>query len=78
MKREPVELSALDERQLALDAPLSEQRNHGRYRPDAETPPSLGTPLPGRVGNLLSNASLYRRRGQQVRVVRLADGVARP
>ena len=60
VKREPVELSALIERQLALDAPLLEQRNQ-RLVQDL-TPGITVTgdaSLLGRVvGNLLSNASL--------------------
>ena len=70
VKREPVELSALIERQLALDAPLLEQRNQ-RLVQDL-TPGITVTgdaSLLGRVvGNLLSNASLYSPEGAKVRV----------
>lgn len=70
VKREPVELSALIERQLALDAPLLEQRNQ-RLVQDL-TPGITVTgdaSLLGRVaGNLLSNASLYSPEGAEVRV----------
>lgn len=70
VKREPVELSALIERQLALDMPLLEQRNQ-RLAKDL-TPGITVTgdaSLLGRVaGNLLSNASLYSPEGAEVRV----------
>ena len=70
VKREPVELSALIERQLALDMPLLEQRNQ-RLAKDL-TPGITVTgdaSLLGRVaGNLLSNASLYSPEGAKVRV----------
>ena len=70
VKREPVELSALIERQLALDVPLLEQRNQ-RLAKDL-TPGITVTgdaSLLGRVaGNLLSNASLYSPEGAKVRV----------
>ena len=70
VKREPVELSALIERQLALDAPLLEQKEQ-RLVQDL-TPGIVITgdaSLLGRVaGNLLSNASLYSPEGAEVRV----------
>ena len=70
IKREVVDLSALLERQLALDAPLLEQRNQ---RLGKELTPGLtvigDAALLGKaVGNLLSNAALYSPEGAQVRV----------
>ena len=70
IKREVVDLSALLERQLALDRALLEQRNQ---RLGKELTPGL-TVIGGRcpagkaVGNLLSNAALYSPEGAQVRV----------
>ena len=63
-------LSALIERQLALDAPLLEQRNQRLVK---DLTPGLTVTgddsLLGRaVGNLLSNAALYSPEGAQVRV----------
>lgn len=70
VKREPVDLPALIERQLTLDAPLLEQKNQ-RLVKDL-TPGIVVTgdaSLLGRVaGNLLSNASLYSPEGAEVRV----------
>ena len=70
VKREPVELSALIERQLALDAPLLEQK---KQRLVQDLTPGIvitgDASLLGRVaGNLLSNASLYSPEGAEVRV----------
>ena len=68
--REPVDLSALMERQLALDMPLLEQR--GQRLVKGLTPGTVVTgdaSLLGRTaGNLLSNASLYSPDGAEVRV----------
>ena len=64
VKQESVDLSALVERQLALDAGLLEQRDQrlaSKLTPD----PSL---LGKAVGNLLSNASLYSPEGAEIRV----------
>ena len=70
VKREPVELSALLERQLTLDAPLLEQR--GQRLVKDMTPGLIVTgddSLLGKaVGNLLSNAALYSPEGAEVRV----------
>lgn len=70
VKREPVDLSALMERQLALDMPLLEQR--GQRLVKGLTPGTVVTgdaSLLGRTaGNLLSNASLYSPDGAEVRV----------
>lgn len=70
LKREVVELSVLLERQLALDAPLLEQR--GQRLVQDLTPGIVVTgdaSLLGRaVGNLLSNAALYSPGGAKVRV----------
>ena len=67
---QPVELSALVERQLTLDAGLPEQR--GQRLTSLLTPglavtgdPSL---LGKAIGNLLSNASLYSPEGAEIRV----------
>ena len=70
VKREPVELSALIERQLALDAPLLEQRNQRLVKDLTPGIVVIGdASLLGRVaGNLLSNASLYSPEGAEVRV----------
>ena len=70
VRRSPVELSALVERQLALDAPLLEQRGQRLVR---ELTPWVAVAgdasLLGKVvGNLLSNASLYSRPGAEIRV----------
>ena len=70
VKREPVELSALIERQLALDAPLLEQKEQRLVQ---DLIPGIvitgDASLLGRVvGNLLSNASLYSPEGAKVRV----------
>ena len=70
VKREPVDLSALIERQLALDAPLLEQKEQ-RLAKDL-TPGIViagdASLLGKAVGNLLSNAALYSPEGAQVRV----------
>ena len=70
LKWEVVDLSALIERQLALDMPLLEQRGQ-RLGKDL-TPGLIVTgddSLLGRVvGNLLSNAALYSPEGAEVRV----------
>lgn len=70
MQREPVELSSLIERQLALDTPLLEQKDQRLVQ--SLTPGIVVTgdaSLLGRVvGNLLSNASLYSPEGAEVRV----------
>ena len=70
VKREPVDLSALIERQLALDAPLLEQKNQ---RLAKDLTPGLTVTgddslLGKAVGNLLSNAALYSPEGAEVRV----------
>ena len=70
VKREPVELSALIERRLALDAPLLEQRNQKLVQ---DLTPGLivtgdDSLLGKAVGNLLSNAALYSPEGAEVRV----------
>ena len=70
VREEPVELSALVEEQLELDAGLLEQRSQRlvlRLTPGLTVTgdPSL---LKKAVGNLLSNASLYSPEGAQVRV----------
>ena len=61
LKRAPVELAALLERQLALDAPLLEQRGQRLVRALAPGVTVLGdASLLGKaVGNLLSNAALH-------------------
>ena len=70
VKREPVDLSALTEHQLALDRDLLEQR--GQRLVSGLTPGLLVTGDPallGRaLGNLLSNASLYSPEGAEIRV----------
>ena len=70
VKREVVELSALLERQLALDAPLLEHRGQRLVQDLTPGPTVTGDDsLLGRaVGNLLSNAALYSPEGAQVRV----------
>lgn len=74
-----VELSALIERRLALDAPLLEQRNQRLVK---DLTPGLtvtgDASLLGKVvGNLLSNAALYSPEGAEVRVwCGLLDGRA--
>ena len=79
VKREVVELSALIERRLALDAPLLEQRNQRLVK---DLTPGLtvtgDASLLGKVvGNLLSNAALYSPEGAEVRVwCGLLDGRA--
>ena len=70
VRREPVDLAALAERQLALDRELLEQRGQ---RLVADLAPGItvtgDTSLLGKaVGNLLSNASLYSPEGAEVRV----------
>ena len=69
MKQEPVELSALLEEQLKLDAGLLEQRSQHL---DKELTPGITTigdaVLLGKVlGNLISNASLYSPDGAGIR-----------
>lgn len=70
VKREPVELFALIERRLALDAPLLEQR--GQRLVKELTPGTVVTGdaslLEKAVGNLLSNAALYSPDGADVRI----------
>ena len=70
IRQEPVELSALLERQLSLDAGLLEQREQrlvSRLTPGV--PVTGDASLLGKaVGNLLSNASLYSPPGAEVRV----------
>ena len=68
VKKEPVELSALVERQLALDAGLLEQRSQRLV-----SNLTLGINIAGDasllrrvVGNLLSNASLYSPEGAEI------------
>ncbi len=66
----PVELSALAERQLALDAPLLEQRGQ---RLEQRLAPGLSVQgnqplLQKALGNLISNASFYSPSGAVVRV----------
>ena len=70
MKQETVELSALIEEQLKLDAGLLEQRGQHLVR---ELTPGISTlgdaALLGKVlGNLISNASLYSPDGAEIRV----------
>lgn len=70
MKQEPVELSALLEEQLKLDAGLLEQRSQHL---DKELTPGITTigdaVLLGKVlGNLISNASLYSPDGAGIRI----------
>ena len=70
IRREPVELSALLEAQLALDRELLQQRGQ---RLAARLTPGLtvtGDPslLGKAAGNLLSNASLYSPEGAEIRV----------
>ena len=66
----PVDLAALLERQLALDAELPAQR--GQHLTPALTPglavPADAALLGKAVGNLLSNASLYSPEGAEIRV----------
>ena len=70
MKQEPVELSALLEEQLKLDAGLLEQRS--QHLVSALTPgitvPADASLLGKAVGNLLSNASRYSPEGAEIRV----------
>ena len=70
VKREPVDLPALIERQLTLDAPLLEQKNQRLVKDLTPGIVVIGdASLLGRVaGNLLSNASLYSPEGAEVRV----------
>ena len=70
MKRAPVELAALLERQLALDAPLLEQRGQRLVRALAPGVTVLGdASLLGKaVGNLLSNAALHSPEKAEIRV----------
>ena len=70
VKREPVDLAALAERQLALDRELLEQRGQ---RLVSDLTPGLtvtgdASLLGKAVGNLLSNASLYSPEGAEIRV----------
>ena len=69
-KRAPVELAALLERQLALDAPLLEQRGQRLVRALAPGVTVLGdASLLGKaVGNLLSNAALHSPEKAEIRV----------
>ena len=70
LKRAPVELAALLERQLALDAPLLEQRGQRLVRALAPGVTILGdASLLGKaVGNLLSNAALHSPEKAEIRV----------
>ena len=70
VKREPVDLSAIIERQLALDMPLLEQRGQRLVKDlTSGTVVTGDASLLGRMaGNLLSNASLYSPDGAEVRV----------
>ena len=70
MKQEPVELSALIEEQLKLDAGLLEQRGQHLVRELMTGVTTLGdTALLGKVlGNLISNASLYSPNGAEIRI----------
>ena len=70
VKREPVDLSAIIERQLALDMPLLEQRGQRLVKDlTSGTVVTGDASLLGRTaGNLLSNASLYSPDGAEVRV----------
>ena len=70
VKREPVDLPALIERQLTLDAPLLEQKNQRLVKDLTPGIVVIGdASLLGRVaGNLLSNASLYSPEEAEVRV----------
>ena len=70
LKRAPVELAALLERQLALDAPLLEQRGQRLVRALAPGVTVLGdASLLGKaVGNLLSNAALHSPEKAGIRV----------
>ena len=70
LKRAPVELAALLERQLALDAPLLEQRGQRLVRALAPGVTVLGdASLLGKaVGNLLSNAALHSPEKAEIRV----------
>ena len=70
VKREPVDLSAIIERQLALDMPLLEQRGQRLVKNlTSGTVVTGDASLLGRMaGNLLSNASLYSPDGAEVRV----------
>ncbi len=70
VRREPVELSALLERQLSLDAGLLEQRNQ---RAVLDLTPGVTVTgdeslLDKAVGSLLSNASLHSPEGAEIRV----------
>ena len=70
LKRAPVELAALLERQLALDAPLLEQRGQRLVKALAPGVTVLGdASLLGKaVGNLLSNAALHSPEKAEIRV----------
>lgn len=70
MKQETVELSALIEEQLKLDAGLLEQRGQHLVRELTPGITTLGDAvLLGKVlGNLISNASLYSPDGAEIRV----------
>ena len=70
LKRAPVELAALLERQLALDAPLLEQRGQRLVRALVPGVTVLGdASLLGKaVGNLLSNAALHSPEKAEIRV----------
>ena len=70
LKRAPVELAALLERQLALDAPLLEQRGQRLVRALAPGVTVLGdASLLGKaVGNLLSNAALHSPEKAEIRL----------
>ena len=70
VRREAVDLSALVEEQLALEAPLLEQRGQtlvSRLAPGITVTGDAAL-LGKAVGNLLSNAALYSPEGAEVRV----------
>ena len=70
VKQESVDLSALIERQLTLDAGLLEQRNQRLVSMLTPGVTVTGDPslLGKAVGNLLSNAALYSPEGAEIRV----------
>ena len=70
MKQESVELSALIEEQLKLDAGLLEQRGQHLVQELTQEITVIGdATLLGKVlGNLISNASLYSPNGAEIRV----------
>ena len=70
VKQERVDLSALIERQLTLDAGLLEQRDQRLVSTLTPGVTVTGDPslLGKAVGNLLSNAALYSPEGAEIRV----------